>query len=444
MKLAQLFHKPAAKDPLDASAVPEGRGVRSLNNLPLVIGVVFFAIFLGIIGHVMMQRSEERAQQEQEQAQKQGASAANQAGEITGPWGNGGLIPPNALKKEAAPPEAPVAVQPELQLPDLPAAPGTPTKAEPLRPASTEESALWNARFQALQAGLRSKTGVQMPEQGGGTAGRPQVQRSTNMNAGNDVTAAYQARLAQIRGEVGGAGMGAGDVGALTGTSERSPDNGLGQFDRNNRWTLQRQVEAPASPYELRAGFVIPAIMISGINSDLPGQVMAQVSQNVFDTATGKYLLIPQGTRLIGSYNSSVAYGQQRILMAWQRLIFPDGKALDIEAMPGADSAGYGGFNDQVNNHYWRIFGSSFLLSGVIAAVSMSQDQGSSNSDSDRQRAGDALSEALGQTMGSAMSEMLRKNLNISPTLEVRPGYRFNVMVVKDIRFKEPYSSFNY
>ena len=103
MKLFQLFHKPAAKDPLDASAIPEGRGIRSLNNLPLIIGSVFIAVFLGIVAHVMMQRSEERAQQEQEQAQKQGTSAANQAGEVTGPWGNGGLIPPNAPKKKTCP-----------------------------------------------------------------------------------------------------------------------------------------------------------------------------------------------------------------------------------------------------------------------------------------------------------------------------------------------------
>lgn len=442
MKFSQLFHKSTPKDPLDAGTVPEGRGIRSLNNLPLILGAIFVAIFLGIVGHVMIQRSEEQAQQEQEQAQKQGASAANQAGDVTGPWGSGGLIPPTM--PQVIPPEESAAAQQELQLPEITPAPNAPARPVPMRTVSPEESALWNARLQALQAGLRAKTGVQLPDQHGTSAARRQLQHTVSSQANNDVTSAYQARLAQIRGELDGNGMGGGDAGALMGNSERTPDNSLRQFSRDNRWALQREVEAPESPYELRAGFVIPAIMISGINSDLPGQVMAQVSQNVFDTATGKHLLIPQGTRLIGTYNSSIAYGQKRILMAWQRLIFPDGKALDIEAMPGADSAGYGGFNDQVNNHYLRIFGSSLLLSGVVAAIALSQDQSSSNSDSDRRRASDALSEALGQTMGSAMSEMLRKNLNISPTLEVRPGYRFNVMVVKDIRFKEPYSSFNY
>ena len=100
---------------------------------------------------------------------------------------------------------------------------------------------------------------------------------------------------------------------------------------------------------------------------------MAQVSQNVYDTATGKYLLIPQGTRLIGAYSSDVAFGQERVLMAWQRLIFPDGKALDIRAMPGADSAGYAGFSDKVNSHWFRTISSAVLMSGVIAAVDMSR-----------------------------------------------------------------------
>ena len=123
--------------------------------------------------------------------------------------------------------------------------------------------------------------------------------------------------------------------------------------------------------------------------------------------------------------------------MAWQRLLFPDGRTLDIQAMPGADSAGKAGFEDRVNTHFWRIFGSAVLLSGVVAGISLSQDNGDSGSD--RQRASDALSEALGQNLGSAIAEMLRKSINISPTIEIRPGYRFNVMVTKDMVFSGPY-----
>ena len=171
---------------------------------------------------------------------------------------------------------------------------------------------------------------------------------------------------------------------------------------------------------------------------------MAQVSQNVWDTATGRFLLIPQGTRLIGAYSSDVAYGQERVLMAWQRLIFPDGKTFDIRAMPGADSAGYAGFTDQINNHWFRTISSAILMSGVIAAVDLSQDDNNSSDSSDRQRAGDALSEALGQTLGQVLGQIISKNLNISPTLEIRPGYRFNVIAVKDMTLPSPYQAFNY
>ena len=185
----------------------------------------------------------------------------------------------------------------------------------------------------------------------------------------------------------------------------------------------------------------MPAILISGINSELPGQIMAQVAQSVYDTPTGKHLLIPQGARLVGSYASEVAYGQSRVLIGWQRIIFPDGKALDIGSMPGADSGGYAGFYDQVNNHYLRIFGSAVLMSGVVAGISMSQNN-TNTAGANQQRAGDVLSSSLGQQLGQVTAEMIQKNMNISPTLEIRPGYRFNVIVTKDLTFENPYRPF--
>ena len=197
-------------------------------------------------------------------------------------------------------------------------------------------------------------------------------------------------------------------------------------------------------PFELRAGFVVPATLISGINSDLPGQIMAQVAQDVYDTPTGKHLLIPQGSRLVGSYSSDVAYGQARVLVAWQRIVFPDGKAMDIGAMPGADSAGYAGFHDQVNNHYVRLFGSAFLMSGVTAGITYSQRQNQATNTYGAPSASSALSEALGQQLGQVTAQLIAKNLSISPTLEIRPGYRFNVVVTKDMTFSKPYRSFDY
>ncbi len=262
-------------------------------------------------------------------------------------------------------------------------------------------------------------------------------QARQRLAAMTDPSSTYQARLAQLRDE---SVSGADELYRSTGTGK----NDVRRLERTDSWSLDSQVEAPASPYMIRAGFVIPAIMISGINSDLPGQVMAQVSQNVWDTATGRFLLIPQGTRLIGAYSSDVAYGQERVLMAWQRLIFPDGKTFDIRAMPGADSAGYAGFTDQINNHWFRTISSAILMSGVIAAVDLSQDNNNSSDSSDRQRAGDALSEALDQTLGQVLGQIISKNLNVAPTLEIRPGYRFNVIAFKDMTLPGPYQAFNY
>ena len=146
----------------------------------------------------------------------------------------------------------------------------------------------------------------------------------------------------------------------------------------------------------------------------------------------------------MGSYASDVTYGQSRVLIAWQRIIFPDGKALDIGSMPGADSAGYSGFYDQVNNHYLRLFGSAIMMSGVVAGVTLSQDSSNTGSTMSQQRAGDVMSAAVGQQLGQVTAEMIRKNMNTSPTLEIRPGYRFNVIVTKDMTFKTAYRQFDY
>jgi len=231
-------------------------------------------------------------------------------------------------------------------------------------------------------------------------------------------------------------------------TSGSSSNNDFSQFDKSghhDRWKIDSELEAPSSPYELRAGFVIPGTLISGINSELPGQIMAQVAQNVYDTATGKYLLIPQGARLVGAYSSQVAYGQARVLVAWQRIVFPDGKAMDIGAMPGADGAGYAGFNDLVDHHYLRIFGSALIMSAITAGVAMSQNQGSATTSGVyAPNASNVLSQALGQQLGHTTAMMIQKNLNIAPTLEIRPGYRFNLIVTKDLTMTKPYQSFDY
>ncbi|MGD9950251.1 MAG: TrbI/VirB10 family protein [Desulfobulbus sp.] len=234
---------------------------------------------------------------------------------------------------------------------------------------------------------------------------------------------------------------------------EQSPVQDFNTADRDKEQFFSRSgqdewrspyTREPGQPFEIKTGTVIPGIMISGINSDLPGSLIAQVSQNVYDTATGHHLLIPQGSKLYGVYDSRVVFGQSRVLVAWNRLNFPDGSAVTLGAMPGTDISGYAGYEDQINNHYLRIFGSSLLTSLITGGTSYAMDNVSNSSDnSDGTSVQDAMAAALAAQMGQATLSLLQKNLNIKPTLEIRPGYQFNVIVTKDVVFQEPYTRLN-
>lgn len=202
---------------------------------------------------------------------------------------------------------------------------------------------------------------------------------------------------------------------------------------------LPTRVTLPKSPYEVKAGTIIPATLIKGINSDLPGQMTAQVRNNVYDTVTGKYLLIPQGTTIIGLYNSEVTYGQERVQVIWKRLIFPNGQSLNILGMPGTDVSGYSGFNDQVNNHYVKIFGSTILMSALAAGAQLSQPQQARDPFAPP-TVGQTLAQSLGTNIANTGNALLAKNLGIQPTLVIRPGFKFNVEVTQDAIFPQPYN----
>lgn len=213
-------------------------------------------------------------------------------------------------------------------------------------------------------------------------------------------------------------------------------------FDRasaDSTW-ISPHVRTQGQAYELKTGAVVPAAMVTGINSDLPGSITAQVTQNVYDTALGRHLLIPQGSKLYGVYDSRVAYGQCRVLVAWNRVIFPDGSSVTLGAMPGADQSGYAGYSDQVNNHYVRIFGNAFLMSLISGGMSYAVDSlDSSSGDSDKPSMQREMGTALASQLGQASLRLLEKNISIAPTLEIRPGYSFNVVITKDVVFERPY-----
>lgn len=430
-----------APDPLSAETVPNSN---RLNRLPLLIFGAACSLVLGVFIYVGYQRSLPRERPQKTENPKASVSSQQFAEEIASKARPGSFIAtiPQQHVSNTQPEKPPVAESgKETQIPTPQDSHNVDMPTVLVDPYLEDRLRIRERRFQALEAALRSKMGVQVSELRARSTTRDLnaeiFQARQRLAAMTDPSSTYQARLAQLRDE---SVSGADELYRSTGTGK----NDVRRLERTDSWSLDSQVEAPASPYMIRAGFVIPAIMISGINSDLPGQVMAQVSQNVWDTATGRFLLIPQGTRLIGAYSSDVAYGQERVLMAWQRLIFPDGKTFDIRAMPGADSAGYAGFTDQINNHWFRTISSAILMSGVIAAVDLSQDNNNSSDSSDRQRSGDALSEALDQTLGQVLGQIISKNLNVAPTLEIRPGYRFNVIAFKDMTLPGPYQAFNY
>lgn len=200
---------------------------------------------------------------------------------------------------------------------------------------------------------------------------------------------------------------------------------------------LPNRVVPQQSLYELKRGSVIPATLITGINSDLPGRITAQVSQNVYDSATGHRLLIPQGTKLFGRYDSKVSFGQSRVLVVWSDIIFPNGSTLQIGGMAGTDAEGYGGFKDKVNNHYLRTFGSAVMIALIGTGIDMAVPESSTLATQDT--ASDAARRNFAETFGRVADRTIQRNMDVQPTLEIRPGYKFNVLVDQDIVFPTSY-----
>lgn len=195
---------------------------------------------------------------------------------------------------------------------------------------------------------------------------------------------------------------------------------------------LAKLPEVPRSMRELKRGSVIPATLITGLNSDLPGHITAQVRQNVYDSATGHYLLIPQGSKLLGRYDSDISFGQSRVLAVWTDLIFPDGSTLQLEGMGGVDASGASGFHDKVNRKWLQTFGSAALVAVIGAGVDLMAPK-KAQAFSPAQNAADSLRQNAADTFGRMAEQTISRNMDVQPTLTIRPGYIFNVIVEKDI-----------
>jgi type IV secretion system protein VirB10 len=217
---------------------------------------------------------------------------------------------------------------------------------------------------------------------------------------------------------------------------EQKGDFGARQNQEESEY-LGRERKLALGKYEVKAGWLIPAVLEQQLNSDLPGLIRALVRENVYDTVSGKYILIPAGSTLVGIYNSHVGYGQKALQAVWRRVIFPDGSSLSLGGFEGDDSEGAAGFRDQVDNHWVRIFSGALLTSLFAAGIEISQGQNSSVLT--QPSYGQQIGQAVGQQVGQVGVEVTRRNLNIQPTIVVRPGYRFFVRVEKDLLFRAPY-----
>ena len=396
-------------------------GVRRLNHVPLFIIGAVAAVVAVLLAFVAFDKSKPPAPKQEDH----GGSADDYAAQVVG--NKVGYV---RAENVASPTPSPT-----------PAAGTETTAATP--PTNAEMDARHKAFFEALYAksAISDPTVDQMSEQRQQAISAAQaakvVQADPNNLGGSspgDISD-YERKMADTQRLLG-----------VPGIPSASPNpNNLGTYDGSrDRWTLNTRLEAPTTPYILRTGWVIPALLLTAMESELPGKITAQVSEDVYDSGTGNYLLIPQGSRLVGEYANAIQYGQSRIFVAWQRIVYPDNSALDIGAMPGADGEGESGFHDLVDNHFLRLFGSALLMSAITAGITYSQDQGqgyNNNNSNGNQvpRAGDVLSAALGQQLGAATSALLEKNISIPPTLKIRQGYGFNVVVVKDLVFARPY-----
>lgn len=198
----------------------------------------------------------------------------------------------------------------------------------------------------------------------------------------------------------------------------------------DRRTVAPDRVMPPASPFVLQAGSIIPAALITGIRSDLPGQITAQVTQHIYDSPSGQILLVPQGTRIIGEYSNNVGFGQRRILLVWNRLIFPNGRSIVLERQPGADTEGYAGLEDGVDHHWWDLAKAAGLSTLLAVGAELTMD--------DDDRIVQAIRSGAQDTINDAGQQMIQRQLQVSPTLTIRPGFPMRVIVTRDLVL-EPY-----
>jgi type IV secretory pathway VirB10-like protein len=306
-------------------------------------------------------------------------------------------------------------------------------------PSSTAGEAAAAQRERSYQAALASSVvvgGVQASAQSGAAAQRPTL-------------AMQEEQLISLGDSVLRASMQSNGNGAKSLATSSEPSNGPPSANEQRASFSDRaaksvgalivaQLEPAGTGYALRAGTVIPGLLITSISSELPGEIVGQVSRDVYDSRTQRTLLIPKGSRLIGSYDNQVAAGQGRLLVAWTRLLLPDGRSMRLPGLAVADRQGNAGAKGSVDNHWRRVFGNALLLSAIGAGVQLSQPAQASVLSAPS--AGQVAAGAVGQELSSVALEILRRGMDVKPTISIPSGQPFNVLLSGDLLFDEPYT----
>ena len=249
---------------------------------------------------------------------------------------------------------------------------------------------------------------------------------------------ALNSELANAKARLGLGGSGSQSTASVTTTTGLSI-SAQTEINEDSMWDNGYAMDQETNALSIKTGAIIPVVLITGIDSTLPGYISGQVSQHVWDTATGYNLLIPQGTKVFGQYQNNIMMGQERVFVVWQRLIFPDGRTMTLKDMPGGDQLGYTGLKDKVNNHYFRIYGHALLMSLVTGGTAYAMNTLNGDNSDETTTLNESMGTALADQMGQTTMGLLEKHMNMSPTLTIRPGYRLNIIAIKDLEFIEPY-----
>jgi type IV secretion system protein TrbI len=443
---------PSRSPTLLAPLPKRGPGVRRLNKVPMLIFVGGVCLVVSAIGYTYKVRLQQSAAAAHDADRK--PESANGAAVLNGAPQTGEIRPaafkppgtphPNAAPAQAAP--EPTAPSDQGQPPNQNDDPAVQARKQAWQTYYQQIAALQQARMSDATNAMKADTSPTAMAGGGGVAGQGTDGRAGGLNPqiAQAQGSALQAQNAAASATPGGAGYGVAPGGFGTGggypvlppagpdpSGAREKQNFTAQSgDVGANDTLAATVHDPISPYLVTAGDVITCVAQGGADSDTPGQFVGRVSRNVYDSATGRFLLIPQGAKVVGTYDNVVTNGQSRIPTVITRIIFPNSSSLAIGAMPAADQAGFAGLHDQVDRHLWEKFGNAVLLAGASAGIQLSQGTGQNTNGYNAQQIGAA---AIGQQFGELGEEFARSGLSIPNTLRIRNGYSFVIQVTKDM-----------